>query len=202
MTVYFLITAFVVVIAPGTRVLYMLASGLGKGRQAVPMTAFGCAMVILPHLLAAIFGLATLLHQSNQIFSIVKCAGVSYLLYLGWQLLRSQGPLVLSSAPKQHSGWQIAKQGALINILNQKLSIFFLALLPVFLSSAPETASRQMIGLGTIFMVIIFFYILYGVFCTIARSHILTSQHLMHWFNRSFAALFFDLGAKLALERL
>ena len=181
----------------------MLAIGLGKGRQAVPMTAFGCAMVILPHLLAAIFGLATLLHQSNQIFSIVKWAGVSYLLYLGWQLLRSQGPLVLSSAPKQHSGWQIAKQGALINILNQKLSIFFLALLPVFLSSAPETASRQMIGLGTIFMVMIFFvFILCGVFCTIASGRILTSQHVMRWFNRSFAALFFDLGAKLAVERL
>ena len=120
------------VIAPGTEVLYMLAIGLGKGRQAVPMTAFGCTMGILPHLFAAIFGLATLLHQSSRLFSIVKWAVVSYLLYLGWQLLRSQGPLAFSSAPKQHGGWQIARQGALINILNPKLSIFFLALLSVF----------------------------------------------------------------------
>ena len=108
MTVYFFITAFVVVIAAGTEVLYMLAIELGQGHRAVPMAACGCAMGILPHLLAAIFGLATLLHQSNQIFSIVKWAGVSYLLYLGWQLLRSQGPLALSSAPKHHCGWQIA----------------------------------------------------------------------------------------------
>ena len=203
MTVYFLITAFVVVIAPRTGVLYMLAIGLGQGRRAVPMAAFGCTMGILPHLLAAIFGLATLLHQSSLLFAIVKWAGVSYLLYLGWQMLRSQGPLALSSAPKQHSGWQIARQGALINILNPKLSIFFLALLPPFLSGAPEAASREIIGLGTIFMVMTFFvFLLYGVFCTIARDRLLTSQHVMHWFNRSFAVLFFTPGAKLAVERL
>jgi threonine/homoserine/homoserine lactone efflux protein len=199
MTVYFLITAFVVVIAPRTGVLYMLAIGLGQSRRAVPMAAFGFTLGILPHLLAAIFGLATLLHQSSLLFAIVKWAGVSYLLYLGWQMLRSQGPLALSSAPKQHSGWQ----GALINILNPKLSIFFLALLPPFLSGAPEAASREIIGLGTIFMVMTFFvFILYGVFCTIARDRLLTSQHVMRWFNRSFAALFFALGAKLAVERL
>ena len=199
MTVYFLITAFVVVIAPRTGVLYMLAIGLGQSRRAVPMAAFGFTLGILPHLLAAIFGLATLLQQSSLLFAIVKWAGVSYLLYLGWQMLRSQGPLALSSAPKQHSGWQ----GALINILNPKLSIFFLALLPPFLSGAPEAASREIIGLGTIFMVMTFFvFLLYGVFCTIARDRLLTSQHVMHWFNRSFAALFFTPGAKLAVERL
>ena len=199
MTVYFLITAFVVVIAPRTGVLYMLAIGLGQSRRAVLMAAFGFTLGILPHLLAAIFGLATLLQQSSLLFAIVKWAGVSYLLYLGWQMLRSQGPLALSSAPKQHSGWQ----GALINILNPKLSIFFLALLPPFLSGAPEAASREIIGLGTIFMVMTFFvFILYGVFCTIARDRLLTSQHVMHWFNRSFAVLFFTPGAKLAVERL
>jgi threonine/homoserine/homoserine lactone efflux protein len=199
MTVYFLITAFVVVIAPRTGVLYMLAIGLGQSRRAVPMAAFGFTLGILPHLLAAIFGLATLLQQSSLLFAIVKWAGVSYLLYLGWQMLRSQGPLALSSAPKQHSGWQ----GALINILNPKLSIFFLALLPPFLSGAPEAASREIIGLGTIFMVMTFFvFLLYGVFCTIARDRLLTSQHVMHWFNRSFAVLFFTPGAKLAVERL
>jgi threonine/homoserine/homoserine lactone efflux protein len=199
MTVYFLITAFVVVIAPRTGVLYMLAIGLGQSRRAVLMAAFGFTLGILPHLLAAIFGLATLLQQSSLLFAIVKWAGVSYLLYLGWQMLRSQGPLALSSAPKQHSGWQ----GALINILNPKLSIFFLALLPPFLSGAPEAASREIIGLGTIFMVMTFFvFLLYGVFCTIARDRLLTSQHVMRWFNRSFAALFFALGAKLAVERL
>jgi threonine/homoserine/homoserine lactone efflux protein len=176
MTVYFLITAFVVVIAPRTGVLYMLAIGLGQSRRAVPMAAFGCTLGILPHLLAAIFGLATLLQQSSLLFAIVKWAGVSYLLYLGWQMLRSQGPLALSSAPKQHSGWQVARQGALINVLNPKLSIFFLALLPPFLTGAPEAASREIIGLGTIFMVMTFFvFILYGVFCTIARDRLLAS---------------------------
>ena len=75
MTVYFLITAFVVVIAPGTGVLYMLAIGLGQGRLVVTMAAFGCTLEILPHLLAAIFGLATLLQQSSLLFAIVNRPG-------------------------------------------------------------------------------------------------------------------------------
>ncbi|MDG2405526.1 MAG: LysE family transporter [Paracoccaceae bacterium] len=114
-------------------------------------------MKILPHLLAAIFGLVTILHQSSLLFAIVKWADICYLLYLGWQILRSQGQLTFSSAPKQNSGWQIVRQGKLINIFKPKLSIFFLALLPLFLLGAPETASHEMIGLSTIFMVMTLF---------------------------------------------
>ena len=203
MTVYFLITAFVVVIAPGAGVVYMLAIGLGQGRSAVPMAAFGCTMGILPHLFAAIFGLVTLLHKYSLLFTAAKWVGVSYLLYLGWHMVKSQGALTISSAPTQHSGWHITRQGALINILNPKLSIFFLALLPPFLSGNPDTATCEMVGLGAIFMAMTFVvFILYGVFSAIARDRILTSQHVMRWLNRSFAAMFVALGAKLAAERL
>jgi threonine/homoserine/homoserine lactone efflux protein len=203
MTAYFLITAFVVVIIPGTGVLYILAIGLGQGRHAVVYAALGCTLGILPHLTAAIFGLATVLHNSALLFSAVKWIGVAYLLYLGWQMVRSGGPMAISSSTQRESVWRITRRGALINILNPKLSIFFLALLPPFLSDTAENATREMITLGAVFMAMTFIvFIFYGRFSTIARDRVLSNQRVMKLFNRSFAALFVILGAKLATEHL
>lgn len=200
----FLLTAFVVVLAPGTGVLYTLALGLGAGRRAAVWAAFGCTVGIMPHILAATLGLAAVLHSSAVLFQAVKFAGVLYLLYLAWQMLKSGGALSVSaskSAPQ--SGLTIAKRGALINILNPKLSVFFLALMPPFLSGAAETATQEMIVLGSIFMVMTFvIFVLYGLFAAQARNLILGSETVVKWLNRSFAALFAALAAKLALERL
>lgn len=203
-SVQFLLTAFVVVLAPGTGVLYTLALGLGAGRRAAVWAALGCTVGIMPHILAATLGLAAVLHSSALLFQAVKFAGVLYLLYLAWQMLKSGGALSVSaskSAPQ--SGLTIAKRGALINILNPKLSVFFLALMPPFLSGAAETASQEMIVLGSIFMVMTFvIFVLYGLFAAQARNLILGSETVVKWLNRSFAALFAALAAKLALERL
>ncbi len=200
----FLLTAFVVVLAPGTGVLYTLALGLGAGRRAAVWAAFGCTVGIMPHILAATLGLAAVLHSSAVLFQAVKFAGVLYLLYLAWQMLKSGGALSVSaskSAPQ--SGLTISKRGALINILNPKLSVFFLALMPPFLSGAAETATQEMIVLGSIFMVMTFvIFVLYGLFAAQARNLILGSETVVKWLNRSFAALFAALAAKLALERL
>ncbi|MEO0665235.1 MAG: LysE family translocator, partial [Pseudomonadota bacterium] len=141
MSLQFLITAFVVVIAPGTGVIYTLAVGLGRGARASTWAALGCTAGIVPHLLAATLGLAALLHTSAVAFQIVKFAGVAYLLYLAWQALRAGGALSIEADPRPEHPWRIARRGALINILNPKLSIFFLALLPPFLSGEPATAT-------------------------------------------------------------
>ncbi|MEC8573219.1 MAG: LysE family translocator, partial [Pseudomonadota bacterium] len=138
-SVQFLLTAFVVVLAPGTGVLYTIALGLGQGRRAAIWAALGCTAGIVPHLAAATLGLAAVLHTSAVLFHAVKIAGVLYLLYLAWQMLGSDGVLSLSAERRaQDGGIKIAKRGALINILNPKLSVFFLALLPPFLSGAPD----------------------------------------------------------------
>ncbi|WP_420004115.1 LysE family translocator [Arenibacterium sp. LLYu02] len=203
-SVQFLLTAFVVVLAPGTGVLYTLALGLGAGRRAAVWAALGCTVGIMPHILAATLGLAAVLHSSALLFQAVKFAGVLYLLFLARQMLKSGGALSVSannSAPQ--SGLTIAKRGALINILNPKLSVFFLALMPPFLSGAAETATQEMIVLGSIFMVMTFvIFVLYGLFAAQARNLILGSETVVKWLNRSFAALFAALAAKLALERL
>ncbi len=198
----FLLTALVVVLAPGTGVIYTLAVGLGRGRWASVMAALGCTIGIVPHLLAATFGLAALLHTSAVLFQAVKFAGVAYLLYLAWQALKSGGALAVSREARPEPGWRVARRGALINILNPKLSIFFLALLPPFLSGNPATATAEMVGLGGIFMAMTFgVFVLYGVFAAAARDRLLTSERAMRWMNRSLAAIFAALGARLALER-
>lgn len=198
----FLLTAFVVVLAPGTGVLYTLAIGLGQGRRAAIAAAVGCTIGIVPALLAAIFGLSAVLHSSALAFNIVKYAGVAYLLWLAWQSLKSGGSLSVNSERKAEPLARIARRAALINILNPKLSIFFLALLPPFLSGNPATASAEMAMLGGVFMALTFgIFVLYGAFAALARRWLLGSERVMLWLNRSFAAVFAALAGRLALER-
>jgi threonine/homoserine/homoserine lactone efflux protein len=202
MSLQFLITAFVVVIAPGTGVIYTLAIGLGQGRRASAWAALGCTLGIVPHLLATTLGLAALLHTSALLFQVVKFAGVAYLLWLAWQALKSDGALAVRPDRRADNGLVIARRGALINILNPKLSIFFLALLPPFLSGNPGTATVEMLGLGAVFMALtLAVFVLYGAFASAARDRFLASERAMRWLNRGFAAIFTALGARLALEK-
>lgn len=202
MSLQFLITAFVVVIAPGTGVIYTLALGLGQGRRAALWAALGCTFGIVPHLLAATLGVAAVLHASALLFNVVKFAGVAYLLWLAWQALREGGALAISETRTAEPGWRIARRGALINILNPKLSIFFLALMPPFLSGVPETATAEMVAMGGVFMAMTFaVFVVYGVFAAAARTWILSSSRVMTWLNRGFAGVFALLAGRLALER-
>lgn len=198
----FLLTALVVVLAPGTGVMYTLALGLGQGRTAAISAAAGCTFGIVPHLLAAIFGVAAILHTSAMLFTAVKFAGVAYLLYLAWSALSSGGILAIDPAKSRDSFGKVAVRGALINILNPKLSVFFLALLPPFLSGNPATATLEMTVLGGVFMAMTFaVFVVYGVFASTARDRLLASARAMRWLNRSFAAVFAALAGRLALER-
>ena len=198
----FLATALVVVVIPGTGVLYTLALGLGQGRRAAIAAAVGCTVGIVPHLLAAILGLAAILHTSALLFTAVKFAGVAYLLYLAWSALSANGAMAIQPEKRRDSDWRIARRGALINILNPKLSIFFLALLPPFLSGDPASVTTEMTLMGAIFMALTFgVFVIYGVFAAAARDRLLQSVTAMRWLNRSFAAVFAALAGRLALER-
>ena len=201
-TAQYLLTALVVVLAPGTGVIYTLAMGLGQGRRAALWAALGCTFGIVPHLAAATLGLAAVLHTSALLFQIVKFAGVAYLLYLAWQMLRSGGTLSVNGTQTAQNGWRTARRGALINILNPKLSIFFLALLPPFLSGNPANVTAEMALLGAVFMALTFaVFVIYGLFAARARDAILGSERVLKWLNRSFAAIFVGLAGQLALER-
>lgn len=201
-SVQFLLTALVVVLAPGTGVIYTLAMGLGQGRRAAVIAAFGCTIGIVPAMSAAMLGLAAAMHTSALLFQTVKFAGVAYLLWLAWQALRAGGALAISGQTTRQSAWAIARRGILINTLNPKLSIFFLALLPPFLSGNAATATAEMLTLGGIFMAMTFVvFALYGVFAATARRLVLSSERTMRWMNRTFAGIFLLLAGRLAAER-
>jgi threonine/homoserine/homoserine lactone efflux protein len=201
-SLHFLLTAFVVVVAPGTGVIYTLAIGLGQGRGPAVAAAFGCTLGIVPHLAAATLGLAALLHTSAVLFQTVKFAGVAYLLWLAWQAVRTGGALSVAPDRTRDPAWRIAWRGSVLNLLNPKLSIFFLALLPPFLSGDPASATAEMVGLGAVFMAMTFaIFAIYGAFAAAARDLLLGNAAAMRWLGRTFAAMFVGLAARLAIER-
>ena len=199
MSLEFLITSFIVVISPGTGVLYTLAAGLSRGGKASIAAAFGCTLGIVPHMAAAILGLAALLHTSALAFEFFKYAGCAYLLYMAWGTLREHGALRVAGATDRRTAVSIAVKGILINILNPKLSIFFLAFLPLFVSASEAQPVARMLELSAVFMLMTFaVFVVYGLFAASVRDHVVTRPRVMAWMRRSFAAAFVALGAKLA----
>lgn len=200
----FLLTALIVVCAPGTGVIYTISTGLLRGHRAALAASLGCTLGIIPHLMAATLGLAAILHSSALLFQGVKFAGVAFLLYMAWQTLRDSSDVSFEKdeTPPGSGHCTIAFRGAFINVLNPKLSIFFLAFLPQFLSGTPGTATSEMIMLGAVFMLLtLAVFVIYGVFASFARHKVLESPRALTWIKRVFAASFAGLGLKLAFEK-
>jgi threonine/homoserine/homoserine lactone efflux protein len=199
-SVEFLITTLVIVASPGTGVLYTLAAGVSRGPRASIVAAFGCTLGIVPHLAAAILGLATLLHASALAFDLFKYAGVAYLLYMAWSACRERGPLSLKSDEAPRSDLQVTIHAVLINLLNPKLSIFFFAFLPQFVQADDPNALPDMLALSGVFMLATFVvFVIYGLFAASVRRQVLSHPAIVTWMRRTFAAAFVALGAKLAL---
>jgi threonine/homoserine/homoserine lactone efflux protein len=199
MSLEFLITSFIVVISPGTGVVFTLATGLSRGARASIVAAFGCTLGIVPHLAAAIMGLAALLHTSALAFQIFKYLGVAYLLFMAWSTLRESGALKVEKEVGARSAIQVTVTAVLINILNPKLSIFFLAFLPQFISAGEADPLPRMLELSGVFMLMTFVvFVGYGLFAASIRDHVISRPRVLTWMRRSFAAAFAALGAKLA----
>lgn len=200
MSIEFLLTTLVIVASPGTGVLYTLAAGLSRGPRASIVAAFGCTLGIVPHLAAAILGLAALLHASALAFDLFKYAGVAYLLYMAWSAWRERGPLSVESDQAPRSALQVTVHAVLINLLNPKLSIFFFAFLPQFVHADDPNALPDMLALSGVFMLVTFVvFAIYGLFAASVRRRVLSRPMIVIWMRRTFAAAFVALSAKLAL---
>ncbi len=200
MTWSFLLTTLIVVASPGTGVLYTLAVALTQGGRAAISAAFGCTLGIVPQMLAAMLGLAAVLHTSALAFAALKWCGVVYLLYMAWQALRERGALAIDTRPAvERSSRRVIVTAILINILNPKLSIFFLAFLPQFIAADEANPLPRMLELSGVFMAMTFaVFAVYGLFAAGVRDRIISRPRVMAWLRRSFAAGFAALGAKLA----
>jgi threonine/homoserine/homoserine lactone efflux protein len=200
-SIEFLVTSLVVIVSPGTGVLYTLATGLSRGGRASIVAAFGCTLGIVPHMAAAIMGLAALLHTSALAFQIFKYLGVAYLLYMAWSTWRERGVLTVQQQVTARSALQTTVTAVLINILNPKLSIFFLAFLPQFVSAAEQHPVWRMLALSAIFMVLTFVvFVGYGLFAAAIRDHVISRPRIVRLMRRAFAGAFVLLGARLAFS--
>lgn len=203
MSIEFLVIAFIVVVSPGTGAIYTVATGLVQGFRRSVVAALGCTLGIVPHLAAAIAGLAAVLHTSAVAFEALKWAGVCYLLYLAWQTLRERGTLQIDT--EKHAGggerppaYRIVLTAVVINVLNPKLSMFFLAFLPQFVPAGRDTLPT-MLELSATFMAMTFVvFVVYGAFAAAVRDHITSRPRVLAWLRRSFAAAFVALGVQLA----
>jgi threonine/homoserine/homoserine lactone efflux protein len=198
-SIEFLLTSLIVVASPGTGVLYTLAAGLSRGARASVLAAFACTLGIIPHMAAAVTGLAALLHTSAVAFQTLKYAGVAYLLYMAWRTLQDRGTLRIEKDIAPRSARQVIVSGVLINILNPKLSIFFFAFLPQFVSADEPSGLARMLELSAIFMLLTFVvFACYGVFAATVRNHVISRPKVLMWMRRTFAGAFAALGVKLA----
>ena len=196
----FLITTLIIVASPGIGVVYTIAAGLSRGGRASVLAAFACTIGIVPHLVAALTGLAAVLHASALAFEAIKIAGVIYLLYMAWQTLREHGALKIEEKPDPRTARQVMVDGVLANLLNPKLSIFFVAFLPQFIAPDEPHVLARMLELSGVFMAATFvIFSIYGLCAAAMRDRVIGSPRVMAWMRRTFAAAFVALGARLAL---
>ena len=200
-TLQFLITSLVVVLIPGPGVVFTVSTGLVHGRRASVFGALGCTAGILPHLLATVLGLAALLHASAVAFQALKLAGVAYLLYLGWMTWRDNAAFAMGQDRTARKATSLVLKAFLLNILNPKLTIFFLAFLPQFIDPHAASPVGDLLILSGVFMAMTFVvFVIYGFLAHAFRRAVIESPRVQSWLRRGFAAAFAGLGINLALS--
>ena len=198
-TAEFLLTSLIVVLIPGTGVIFTVSIGLMRGRRASLYASFGCTLGIVPHLLATILGLAVIMHTSAIAFQVLKYAGVAYLLYLAVATWRDRSAFSVQEVKRSGNDASLVLKGFLLNILNPKLTIFFLAFLPQFVTADSQSSLGQLLGLSAVFMAMtIVVFIIYGQLAYVFRVAVIESPKVQNWLRRSFATAFAGLGLQLA----
>ncbi len=197
----FLLTTLIIVATPGTGALFTITAGLSRGSRASLVAAAGCTLGIVPHMVAAITGLAALLHASAVAFQTLKYLGVAYLLFLAWQTWRDKTPLTVEEEAGPRSNWRVVRTAVLINVLNPKLTMFFFAFLPQFVQPGSAHTLMRMLGLSAIFMLATFIvFALYGAFAAVMRRHVISRPQVVQWLRRIFGGTYVALAGRLALS--
>ena len=199
----FLLTSLVVILVPGTGVIYTVSTGLTRGGRIAVVAALGCTLGIVPHLLAAVFGLSAILHMGSAIYRILKIAGIGYLLYLAWSMWRATGTLSLDSDAGTGGMGRVIIRAILLNLLNPKLTLFFFAFLPQFLPgnlSSGAGATVELVSLGGLFMLMTFVvFIGYGLLAASVRRLIDERPRVLSGIQKTFAGILAALAIRLAV---
>lgn len=200
MSLAFLLTSLLVVASPGTGVLYTVSAGLSRGTRASLLAALGCTLGIVPHMAAAVLGLAAVFRASTLAFDVLKYAGAAYLLYMAWRTWCDRSALDPDAPVATHSPLRIVTSAILLNLLNPKLPLFFLAFLPQFIARDDSSPITRLLMLGAVFMLMtMVVFAIYGACAAFMRMRVLGRPRVIAWLRRIFALGFAGLGLKLML---
>jgi threonine/homoserine/homoserine lactone efflux protein len=200
-TTEFLITSLIVVLIPGTGVVFTVSTGITRGKRASFFASVGCTLGIVPHLLATVLGLAAVMHTSAVAFQLLKYAGVAYLLYLAVATWRDRSAFSVQAVHARTGALALVVKAFLLNILNPKLTIFFLAFLPQFIAPDAKSPMAELLGLSAVFMAMTFgVFVLYGLLAHAFRKAVIESPRVQAWLRRLFAGAFAGLAVQLALS--
>lgn len=199
----FIITSFLLCIAPGPDNIYVLTQGMTKSKKAAIITTLGLCTGLIIHTSAAAFGISMIFKTSQIAFDIVKYLGVIYLLYIAYQVYKHRNePLNLDTKASKKDLKALYFKGFLMNILNPKVSIFFLAFLPQFVSVQNGNVPLQMIILGLIFMgLTIILFSLIGIAGNLLSEKLLNNPKIVKYMNILTSFVLVSLGLKLALSQ-
>jgi threonine/homoserine/homoserine lactone efflux protein len=200
-SVEFLLTSLVVVLIPGTGVVYTVSSAIGGGWRRGLFAAIGCTLGIVPHVLAAMLGLSGVMQAGAVAFEAVRWVGVGYLVFMGVSMLRDRGSLRLDDqGVPGGSAATVVRRGILLNLLNPKLTVFFFAFLPQFLDSPPRLLDARLLGLAGIFMLMtLAVFVVYAWASAAIRERVLGTPAALRWIRRSLGALVIGFAARLAV---
>lgn len=196
---YFLGASMALTIAPGPDNIFVMTQGITRGRQPAIITALGMCSGVSVHTTAAALGISALLYSSVTAFNLVKYAGAAYLLYLAYRTISERSSLTLSEAATLPVA-ALFRRGFIMNVLNPKVALFFLAFLPQFITPGSDHVPMQMMILGGLFMAqAVVIFTLIGWFSGSIGKIILSKPRLARQFDWLTAGVFASLGLKLAL---
>lgn len=196
---YFLGASIALTIAPGPDNIFVMTQGMARGRKPAIITALGMCSGISIHTIAAAFGISAVFYSSVIAFNVLKYAGAAYLLYLACRTLKERSAVSLSP-PDDKPVMALFKRGFIMNVLNPKVAMFFLAFLPQFVTPNTGYFPLQMLLLGAVFMVqAAIIFCLIGYFSGNIGSYILARPKIAKRFDWITAGVFTSLGVRLAL---
>ena len=198
----FLGAAMILTIMPGPDNLFVLAQSITQDKKAGIATSLGLCTGLLVHISAAVLGISAIIYQSTIIFTIVKFAGAAYLLYLAWQSFRAKGDPFTLQQQNTQAYIELYKKGILMNILNPKVSLFFLALLPQFVNPSQGHVAFQMLILGIVFLIqALVLFSLFSIFAGKVRQVIIGKPAIAKRLNTVQGILFTFIGIQIAISK-
>lgn len=202
-TYNFIIASLIIILIPGTGVIYTVSTGLTKSKKASILAALGCTIGIVPHLCMSI-ALSSLLFEMGELaFEILKMAGALYLVYLGIGMIRSKTKIEFNQQQSQDKVAAIIYRGVFINLLNPKLTLFFFSFLPQYISSSSQSYMQESLLLGGGFMLLTFVvFVCYGILAGLMSGIVSKSPKGLQRIQQLFGSVFIIFAIQLAISSL